>query len=40
VLAPVAALGNREWVAHLYQLLLLCGFLLATVSVARRLGCE
>ncbi len=40
VLAPVAALGNREWVAHLYQLLLLCGFLLATVSVARRLGCS
>ena len=38
VLAPVAALGRREWVAHLYQLLLLCGCLLATVSVARRLG--
>ena len=26
--------------AHLYQLLLLCGFLLASVSVARRLGCD
>ena len=40
VLAPVAALGGREWMAHLYQLLLLCGFLVATVSVARRLGCD
>jgi hypothetical protein len=40
VLAPVAALGGREWMAHLYQLLLLCGFLLASVSVARRLGCD
>ena len=40
VLAPVAALGGREWMAHLYQLLLLCGFLIASVSVARRLGCD
>ena len=39
VLAPVAALGGREWMAHLYQLLLLSGFLVASVSVARRLGC-
>ena len=38
--APVAALGSSEWLAHLYQLLLLSGFLLASVSVARRLGCE
>ncbi len=40
VLLPVAALGGREWMAHLYQLLLLCGFLVASVSVARRLGCD
>ena len=40
VLMPVAALGNREWIAHLYQFLLLCGLLLGTVSVARRLGCD
>jgi hypothetical protein len=40
VLAPVAALGGREWMAHLYQFLLLGGFLAATVSVARRLGCD
>jgi hypothetical protein len=40
VLAPVAALGGREWMAHLYQFLLLCGFLVASVSVARRLGCD
>jgi hypothetical protein len=40
VLLPVAALGGREWMAHLYQLLLLSGFLLASVSVARRLGCD
>jgi hypothetical protein len=40
VLAPVAALGGREWIAHLYQFLLLGGFLLGTASVARRLGCE
>ena len=40
VLAPVAALGGREWMAHLYQWLLLCGFLVAGVSVARRLGCD
>jgi hypothetical protein len=40
VLLPVAALGGREWTAHLYQLLLLCGFLVASVSVARRLGCD
>ena len=37
---PVAALGGREWIAHLYQFLLLCGFLVASVSVARRLGCD
>ena len=40
VLLPVAALGGREWMAHLYQLLLLSGFLVASVSVARRLGCD
>ncbi len=40
VLSPVAALGGREWMAHLYQLLLLCGFLIASVSVALRLGCD
>ncbi len=40
VFAPVAALGSSEWLAHLYQLLLLSGFLLASVSVARRLGCD
>jgi hypothetical protein len=40
VIAPVAALGGREWIAHLYQFLLLCGFLVASVSVARRLGCD
>jgi hypothetical protein len=40
VLLPVAALGGREWMAHLYQLLLLSGFLIASVSVARRLGCD
>jgi hypothetical protein len=40
VLAPVAALGSREWVAHLYQWLFLCAFLLACVSVARRIGCD
>src|SRR5439155_14819292 len=40
VLAPVAALGSREWVAHLYQWLILCAFLLACVGVARRMGCD
>ena len=44
VFAPVAALdgatAGHEWMAHLYQLLLLSGFLLASVSVARRLGCD
>lgn len=40
VLAPVAALGSKEWIAHLYQLLLLSAFLVASVSVARRLGCD
>jgi len=40
VLLPVAALGGREWIAHLYQFLLLCGFLVAGISVARRLGCD
>ena len=40
VLLPVVALGGREWMAHLYQWLLLCGFLVASVSVARRLGCD
>jgi hypothetical protein len=40
VLAPVAALGSREWVAHLYQLLLLCVFLMASVSFAGRMGCD
>ena len=40
VLAPVAALGGREWMAHLYQLMLFSGFVIASVSVARRLGCD
>jgi hypothetical protein len=40
LLMPVAALGAREWVAHLYQWLFLCGFLVASVAVARRLGCD
>ena len=40
VRAPVAALGGREWVAHLYQFLILCGLLAAVVAVARRLGCD
>ena len=40
VLAPVAALGSREWIAHLYQLLLLCLFLWAAVDFAHRLGCD
>ncbi len=40
VLLPVAALGGREWIAHLYEFLMLCGFLVAAVSVARRLGCD
>src|SRR5438876_3546755 len=40
VMAPVAAAGGREWMAHLYQLCLLCGFLIAAVGVARRLGCD
>ena len=40
VLAPVAALGGREWMAHLYQWLLLCGMLCFSVSVARRWGCD
>ena len=40
VLAPVVALGSREWVAHLYQWLFLCAFLVACASVARRLGCD
>ena len=40
VLAPVAALGSREWVAHLYQWLFLGVFLVACVAVARRLGCD
>ena len=38
--APVAALGGREWMAHLYQVLLLSAFLVASVSVALRLGCD
>ena len=40
LLVPVALAGNREWVAHLYQLLLLCVFLWATVDFAERLGCD
>ena len=40
VLAPVAALGSREWVAHLYQWLFLCALLMGSVSVARKLGCD
>jgi hypothetical protein len=40
ILTPVAALGSKEWAAHLYQWLFLCAFLLACVSVARRMGCD
>jgi 4-amino-4-deoxy-L-arabinose transferase-like glycosyltransferase len=40
LLVPVAALGSREWVAHLYQWLFLCAFLMGSVSVARRMGCD
>lgn len=40
MLAPVAALGSREWIAHLYQLLLLLVFLWASVDFAERLGCD
>lgn len=40
ILAPVAALGSKEWIAHLYQWLFLCAFLLACTAVARRLGCD
>lgn len=40
VLAPVAALGNREWIGHLYQLLLLFLFVWASVEFAARLGCD
>ena len=40
LLVPVAALGSREWVAHLYQWLFLCALLLGSVSVARRMGCD
>jgi hypothetical protein len=40
LLTPVAALGSREWVAHLYQWLWLCVLLMGSVSVARRMGCD
>jgi hypothetical protein len=40
LLVPVALLGAREWVAHLYQWLFFCVFVLACVSVSRRLGCD
>ncbi|MBS1858395.1 MAG: hypothetical protein JST11_23700, partial [Acidobacteria bacterium] len=40
LLAPVAALGSKEWVAHLYQWMFLCWFLISCVAVARRLGCD
>ena len=40
LLMPVAALGAREWIAHLYQWLFLCGFVLASVAVARRFGSD
>jgi hypothetical protein len=40
LLVPVALFGAREWIAHLYQWLWLCAFLLGTVSVARRFGCD
>jgi hypothetical protein len=39
LLTPVAALGSREWIAHLYGWCFLCAFLLGTVLVSRRLGC-
>jgi hypothetical protein len=40
LLTPVAALGSREWVAHLYQWLWLCMLLMGSISVARRMGCD
>jgi hypothetical protein len=40
LLTPVAALGSREWVAHLYSWLWLCVLLMGSVSVARRMGCD
>lgn len=40
VMAPIAAAGGREWMAHLYQFCLLSGFLIAAVGVALRLGCD
>jgi hypothetical protein len=40
VLLPVVWAGSSEWAAHLYQMFLLGGFLIASVSVARRLGCD
>ena len=40
VLAPVAALGAPEWLAHVFQFLLLCVLLMAGVAIARRLGCD
>ena len=40
LLAPVAALGSREWVAHLYQWLFFCALVMGSVSVARRMGCD
>jgi hypothetical protein len=40
LLVPVAALGSREWIAHLYQWWWLCVLLMGSVSVARRMGCD
>src|SRR5262249_551676 len=40
LLVPVAALGSREWIAHLYQWWWLCVLLMGSVSVARRVGCD
>jgi len=40
LLVPVAAMGSREWIAHLYQWMFLCALLTGSVSVARRMGCD
>lgn len=38
LLIPAALLDDREWVAHLIMLLLVCASVIATVSLALRLG--
>jgi hypothetical protein len=39
LLTPVAALGTREWIAHLYQWCYLVVLLIACAAVARRMDC-